>query len=311
MFTFAMLRIPRNGGWLAALVASVALQAQPAATAQRSSSPAAHRAAVDTISPPSFTTCPNQLLEWVGDFGPILGNNTLEDVEKAQRLVLPDYGNGFVQSGIVYWDYIRAGGGGSVRLRAYAEDPAGGPGAFLGESNALPVEALDTVGGRDFFDFPAPVAFSNVVFLSLDLSGLLPGDTVAALGSPEHCAGVCGAWELWSTGIWNKVCDTWNLDKIDMGLQGVIDWSPTGWADPAADARLAWPVPATGVIHLPVPSGLDPAARLLVWDAAGRLQHLGYAGASDWLKVRVEDWPPGLYAWRMEGRPAVGRFVVQ
>lgn len=247
----------------------------------------------DTLNPTGWDACLS-LFSWVAETGPMMGNNSFDDREKAQLLRMPSFGNGFVTRAVVYWDFVRIGGNGRVKVKAYSVGADGKPLNLLTVSDSFRISELDTLSGRTVFSFAVPAAFSNEVFLSLDLRALEAGDTVSILGTAEECASVCGAYELWNVGIWNKICDTYNLNKVDMAIRGVVDWTPTGLEQLSQTTGAVYPNPSYGLIHLCQPNPEMDFWQIL--DVNGRLRKEGYMEPDLVLDVSVLE--PGMYLLR-------------
>ena len=247
----------------------------------------------DTLNPTGWDACLS-LFSWVAETGPMMGNNSFDDKEKAQLLRTPSFGNGFVTRAVVYWDFVRIGGDGRVKVKAYSVGADGKPLNFLAVSDSFRVSELDTLGGSTVFSFTAPAAFSNEVFLSLDLRSLEAGDTVSILGTAEECASVCGAYELWNIGIWNKICDTYNLNKVDMAIRGVVDWTPTGLQQLPQTARAVYPNPSYGLLQLDQPNPEMDFWQIM--DVNGRLRQEGKLRPD--LAIDVSSLEPGMYLLR-------------
>lgn len=257
-----------------AALASVPIRAQPDGTVRTAGE-------VDTIAPASLQDCLISPVTWVTPgIGPVFGNNSLGDREKAQRLDLPIPGNGFVLQAAVQWAQVVVGNDGEVRLRAWSVGPDGRPESPLGNTVKKRVSALDASGMPEWFAFSAPAPFVGSVFISLDLSLLAEGDTVNLQGTEEGCGSGCVVWERWSDGSWNPVCDTYDFEDIDMLVQAEVDWTPWTLAVPEQDGGgpdrpfqmgLLYPQPASQVIYLPVYLNLAGELTMRLRDLYGRL----------------------------------------
>ncbi len=263
---------------------------------------------IDTLSPASFGTCLTDPVLWITPgIGPVFGNNSLGDREKAQQLLLPSPGNGFVTHAIVYWGFKRVGADGDVRIKAWSVGPDGAPESFLTASDRIRISEIDTADGVDVLAFPAPAAFTGSVFLSLDLNSLNTGDTISGLGTEEGCGSGCLTWERWSDGSWNPVCDTYDFEDIDLLIEAVVDWSawPAGLNDPEHGLTIGRPFPqpflqsAGSRLWLPVKTNSAMTLSVRVLDAMGR-ERAGQefecpAPGEQNLVLPVQELPAGNY----------------
>ena len=277
---------------------------------------------VDTLSPLSFETCLGDSILWVTPgVGPVFGNNLLWDREKAQQLLLPSPGNGFVTGGIVYWGAKKVGANGEVRLKAWSVAPDGSPESFLTASEKVRISALDTALGYTYFSFPAPAAFTGSVFLRLDLGSLNAGDTVNVFGTRDSCGSGCVAWERWSDGSWNPVCDTYNFLDVDMLVQAIVDWTPwpLGVEGPeqhgqAIVGRL-YPLPATSAVSVPIRIEQPQSLAIQLVDLSGKERSTysfpSLAKGDHILELAMSGLPVGFYLLRIQGEAfQVTRSVV-
>lgn len=277
----------------------------------------------DTLLPPSFSTCGTSLQTWRSPFGFVFGNNSLGDREKLQGLELPELGNGFATAVRVTYDHLSLGTpSGSMRCVAYAVGADGGPGAFLKASDTLTLSSLPAAPGEAWFNFPEPAAFTDRVYVGIDLRFLVPGDSMGVPGTENGCGSGCWPYETWSDGTRNPICDTYDLDDVDFALAVAVDWTPrvSSTADPAFESAAPWriyPNPASSTIVLQAPTAnpalpiaaQPPGGQDLHWVAVGsdgREQQRGLLKAEEgpW-SMDLSDWPAGCYRFmgQWQARP--------
>jgi hypothetical protein len=306
---------------MALFCASLSLSGYPAFGALAGSSPAvpdgdgvgsqqALSGQIDTLSPASFSTCLDEpVLLVTPGVGPVFGNNLLGDREKAQRLFLPAPGNGFVTHTIVRWGSKVVGENGSVRIKAWSVGADGAPESFLTATDPVRMSDVDTAAGLAWLAFPAPAAFSESVFLSLDLGNLKPGDSINLPSTGDGCGSGCVVWERWSDGSWNPVCDTYDFEDIDLLMEAVVDWTPWGVGlepdTPAARAGQPFPQPAVSEVLVPLHLSAPERLTWTLYDAGGRAvlasgPQFSPAGASV-LRLSVDALPAGLYQLFIQG----------
>jgi hypothetical protein len=288
------------------LMGAVHAQAQPAA-------------ALDTLRPLSLETCGTTVVLLRSPFGFVFGTNTLGDREKNQRLDLPVPGNGFVTAARVFWGAkTQALASGSVRLTARSVNADGSPGSVLRSSDTILVASLDTTLGYTWFLFPEPAAFTDRVFIGLDLRLLQPGDSLGVLGTEDGCGSGCLPWERWADGTWNPICDTYDLDDVDFWVEAAVDWTPrvVGLADadsgagglrPKADDLSVWPNPVGDWLVLDWPGGATAPWQWSVHGLDGRILASGHVQAGQ-TQVHMEPnplWPAA--AWRIAVQGPYGR----
>jgi len=265
---------------------------------------------IDTLSPASFSSCLGEpVLLVTPGVGPVFGNNLLGDREKAQRLLLPAPGNGFVTHAIVRWGSKVVGENGTVRIKAWSVGADGAPESFLTATDPVRMSDVDTAAGMAVLAFPAPAAFSGSVFLSLDLGNLKPGDTINLPATGDGCGSGCVVWERWSDGSWNPVCDTYDFEDIDLLMEAVVDWTP--WAvgleveAPLALAGQPFPQPANREVQVPLQLSAPAQLVWTLYDAGGRA--VLASGPRDWpsgasvLRLTVDALPAGLYQLFLQG----------
>ncbi len=262
----------------------------------------------DTLSPESWNTCPEEPVFWVNPgTGPIFGNNLLGDLEKAQLLSLPAPGNGFVTHALVYWAFKRSDENGRLRVRAWNVAGDGSPGSVIGNSSMLRVDDVDTVMGWNLFSFSEPTAFTHSVFLSLDLSNMENGDSIAVLATVEECGLGCLSWERWSDGSWNPICDTYNLEAVDMFIRAVVEWTPwpAGLETPARpwSVEPPFPQPLSRSTHTTLSvmlNSIEPTAlQMDLFDSAAKRiipgRELEIAAGSQRIDIMLPELKPGSY----------------
>jgi hypothetical protein len=257
---------------------------------------------IDTLYPQGLLDCPNDLQTWIADpSGPVFGNNSFGDKEKAQLLSLPVYGGGFMTQAILYCKYKRVGEDRKIVLHAYSRGPDGAPLNLLGSSDSIALSEIDTASGMTMVGFGAFITFGNEFFLSMDISDLGVGDTIALLGTSNGCGSGCVTWEKWSSDFWNPVCDTYNFDDIDMGIAAIVDWTPSGLADMQSAVFRLGPNPATDEIRIYLEGNTGGEQWTLeAWDLQGR-KIWEYPRTLDAVSGRLEqhievrDWTPGSY----------------
>jgi hypothetical protein len=275
--------------------------------------PANAQSLQDTLQPPSFEDCGTVLQSWRSPFGFVFGNNSLGDREKLQRLALPEIGNGFVTAVRVDYERLHLGTpSGSMRCVAYAVGPDGAPGAFLKASDTLTLGSLPSEPGEAWFSFPEPAAFTDAVYVGIDLRLLLPGDSIGVPGTEDGCGSGCWPYETWSDGTRNPICDTYDLDDVDFALAASVDWTPRISGMSTIDVQpvpfRAFPNPATARISIELKEGIwDRSAAPLQYQAIAldaRSMHEGWLQpAADGIhageRVDVRSWPRTCYLLRV------------
>ncbi len=275
------------------------------------SPPAKAQSMLDTLEAPSLSSCGTVLQSWRSPFGFVFGNNSLGDREKLQRLVLPELGNGFVTAVRVRYDHLSLGSpSGSIRCVAYAVGTDGAPGAFLKASDTLTLSSLPGAPGEAWFAFPEAAAFTDAVYVGIDLRFVLPGDSIGVPGTEDGCGSGCWPYETWSDGTRNPICNTYDLEDVDFAVAAAVDWSPriSGFLmyDNGIPALALYPNPAADHVWVQLPENRKhhhAAARdAAVWhwealDPYGRTRAEGKALADRDAGMRLDlsEWPKGCY----------------
>lgn len=286
----------------------------------------------DTLVPGIFfDSCSDTLFTIQSDDGGyVAGTNDLLDKEKAQYILLEDFGPLQILGIVGYFAEVdEAVRGRVLRAKLYAVDlESGGPGELLATSEALSVadvQVSDTGFPPTVFTFPSPIASSETeLFMSIDFTDIyeVPTGNIGLLSTQDGCGDGFDAWEKWSDDTWHALNEEagWNLNlAFFIGL--IVEEATTATTTVLAglEAWQVYPNPAAELAHFTFSlTEALPNAHFTVLNGQGQsvyeqnVTRLA-AGAHQW-SVPVEQLPAGLYFYQLRspagllsGRLLVGR----
>lgn len=301
-------------------------------------SPDRDKAVLDTFYSPALSlACSASPTIFNSDnSGFVTGTNGYFDIEKLQRIVLPEATNFTVNSALVAFlmpDSTFISGAldsQKIVVNVYDDLNADGSfGEFLGASDTVLVVdlGLDTTGfffSEILFSTPPAVTDASSFLLGIDIVDLYRSDVPGDLGivsTNNGCGDGTNAFEIFFNADGNLAFNTiqanWGID-IEMLVGATIDRDPftsvrtpntdfsaTAFPNPAVDQvsiRFAAPVAGNYVTRLLAPNG-----------QVVRTQNAETVRGNASVEFAVADLPAGVYLFQVEGATGVhtGRVVIQ
>ncbi len=284
----------------------------------------------DTLVPGIFfDSCSDTLFVVESDDGGyVAGTNDLLDREKAQYILLEDFGPLQILGIVGYFGEVDEAVRGQVlRAKLYAVDlESGGPGELLGTSEALSVADVQ-VSDTDFpptvFTFPLPIASSETeLFMAIDFTDIyeVPAGNIGLLSTQDGCGDGFDAWEKWIDDSWHALNEEggWNLNlAFFMGL--IVEEATTATDNVLAglESWQVFPNPAKELARFTFSlTEALPNAQFTMLNGQGQrvyeqnITRLA-AGAHQW-SVPVGHLPAGVYFYQLRSTEGLrsGRLLV-
>lgn len=255
--------------------------------------------------------------------GYLTGTSALGTRELAQRFVLSTYTlstPASISNAIIQLGHINSTGGGSVTVRAYT-DASGAPGSALGVSDSKALSSLSVTSPTvNLFTFsPAITIPTGTFYISVDITGLLTGDSIAIVSSNNGCAlsNANDAFYKDATNNFSKfsaapVNYTFDLGIVALGTaESVVGVKEIN----AISALSAFPNPANNNVTLSYNLTNTSNVEVTIYDVTGKavktITETATVGSNS-TKVDLSSFESGIYMYSVKSgnNKAFGKFIV-